>query len=65
MLVRLRFAENCAVSEEHFLKDRLGRIRDIRVSPDGKLYVLTDGQGGMLYRLDWATDELAHRRGPL
>ncbi len=62
MLVRLSFGENCAVSEEHFLKDRLGRIRDVRISPAGALYVLTDGQQGMLYRLDWATEDTAQAK---
>ena len=57
MLVRLTFGENCAVREEHYLKNRLGRLRDVRVGPDGALYVLTDGQEGMLYRLDWATED--------
>jgi glucose/arabinose dehydrogenase len=44
--------EDCALSEEHFLKDRLGRLRDVRIDQAGALYVLTDGSEGMLYRLD-------------
>jgi glucose/arabinose dehydrogenase len=62
MLVRLSFGEHCAVGEEHFLKDRLGRIRDVRISPDGALYVLTDGQEGRLYRLDWAEEDTAQAK---
>jgi glucose/arabinose dehydrogenase len=62
MLVRLSFGENCAAREEHFLKDRLGRIRDVRISPAGALYVLTDGDKGMLYRLDWATEDTAQAK---
>jgi glucose/arabinose dehydrogenase len=57
MLVRLTFGDNCAVSEEHFLKNRLGRLRDVRIDPSGLLYVLTHGPEGMLYRLDRAPDD--------
>jgi glucose/arabinose dehydrogenase len=34
------------------LKQRLGRIRDVRVDASGVLYVLTDGGEGMLYRVE-------------
>ena len=57
MLVRLTFGDNCAFSEEHFLKNRLGRLRDVRIDPSGVLYVLTDGPEGMLYRLERAPDD--------
>jgi glucose/arabinose dehydrogenase len=57
MLVRLTFGDNCAVSEEHFLKNQLGRLRDVRIDPSGVPYVLTDGGEGMLYRLDRAPDD--------
>jgi glucose/arabinose dehydrogenase len=33
------------------LADRLGRIRDVRVGPDGLLYLLTDADDGRLVRL--------------
>ena len=51
-LLRLTFGDGCTVSEEHFLEHRLGRLRDVRIDPSGVLYVLTDGQEGMLYRLN-------------
>jgi glucose/arabinose dehydrogenase len=40
------------LSQEVLLKDRIGRIRDVRQSPDGYLYVLTDEKNGSLYRLE-------------
>jgi glucose/arabinose dehydrogenase len=30
----------------------LGRIRDVRVGPDGYLYLLTDQEDGALWRLE-------------
>ena len=48
MLVKLTVGEDCALSEEHFLKDRLCRLRDVRIDQAGALYVLTDGSEGML-----------------
>ena len=51
-LLRLTFGEGCTVSEEHFIEHRLGRLRDVRIDANGVLYVLTDGQEGMLYRLN-------------
>ena len=38
--------------QEALLENELGRIRDVRTSPDGFLYVLTDASGGGLYRLE-------------
>ncbi len=57
MLVKLTVGEDCALSEEHFLKNRLGRLRDVRLDQAGALYVLTDGSEGMLYRLDRTSDD--------
>jgi glucose/arabinose dehydrogenase len=59
MLVKLTFGANCAFSEEHLLKNRLGRIRDVRIDGNGQLYVLTDGPQGVLYRLDRAPVDTA------
>ena len=50
MVVKLTLAGNCVVAENHFLKDQLGRIRDIRVDPNGAVYILPEG--GALYRLE-------------
>jgi len=34
------------------LKGQLGRIRDVRVGPDGLVYLLTDSTQGALIRLE-------------
>ena len=39
------------VNEEALLVDMNERIRDVRVFPDGAVYVLTDGAGGKLLKL--------------
>jgi len=52
MLVRLRLDGEKVVSEERLLKGVLGRIRDVRVGPDGLIYVLTDESQGVLARLE-------------
>jgi glucose/arabinose dehydrogenase len=52
LLVRLRLDGNKVVEEERLLKDRLGRIRDVRTGPDGYLYLLTDADNGKLVRLE-------------
>ena len=38
--------------QEELLRDEIGRIRDVRVGPDGHLHVLTDHSNGGLYRLE-------------
>jgi len=55
--VRVALGDGCTVSEEHFVDHELGRIRNVRIDPNGALYVMTDGQDGMLYRLNPATGE--------
>ncbi len=52
MLVRLRFGGENLVREERLLEGQLGRIRDVRVSPDGYLYLLTDADDGVIARLE-------------
>ena len=52
MLVRLRFGGENLVWEERLLEGQLGRIRDVRVSPDGYLYLLTDADDGVIARLE-------------
>jgi glucose/arabinose dehydrogenase len=52
-LVRLRLSGNRVVGEERLLTQELGRIRDVRVGPDGLLYLLTEDSGdGQLVRLE-------------
>jgi len=43
---------NEVVHQEELLRNEIGRIRDVRVGPDGYLYALTDASGGGLYRLE-------------
>ncbi len=50
-LIRLELKGNDVVHEERLLKDKLGRIRDVRQGPDGFLYVLTDADTGSLVRI--------------
>jgi len=52
MLVRLELDGEKVVKEERFLKGTLGRIRDVRVGPDGYVYLLTDDSDGVLARLE-------------
>jgi glucose/arabinose dehydrogenase len=40
------------VSEEVLLDDLIGRVRDVRVGPDGFLYVVTDESNGGVYRIE-------------
>ncbi|MGE5639140.1 MAG: PQQ-dependent sugar dehydrogenase [Clostridia bacterium] len=52
LLVRLRLDGEKVVKEERMLKGVLGRIRDVRVGPDGLIYLLTDESAGVLARLE-------------
>jgi glucose/arabinose dehydrogenase len=52
MLVRLKLDGEKVVKEERLLKGVLGRIRDVRMGPDGLIYVLTDEVHGVLARLE-------------
>jgi glucose/arabinose dehydrogenase len=48
MLDRLTIAKDKVVAEEPLLTELHARIRDVRVGPDGAVYVLTDsGTGSM------------------
>lgn len=50
-LHRVRVENGAATGEEVLLADRGQRIRDVRVGPDGLVYVLTDHADGALLRL--------------
>jgi glucose/arabinose dehydrogenase len=52
MLVRLTLEGDKVVREERLLKGVLGRIRDVRMGPDGFIYLLTDESSGVLARLE-------------
>ena len=52
VLVRLVLDGEKVVREERLLEGAVGRIRDVRQGPDGRLYLLTDAAAGRLLRLD-------------
>ena len=52
MLVRLMLSGEKVIKEERLLQGRLGRIRDVRMGPDGFVYLLTDDAQGALLRLE-------------
>jgi len=51
-LHRLELDGEKVVREEVLLKSQVGRIRDVRVGPDGLVYLLTDERAGQLLRLE-------------
>ncbi|MEO5962875.1 MAG: PQQ-dependent sugar dehydrogenase, partial [Thermomonas sp.] len=51
-LIRLQLDGDRIVGEERLLTDLGERIRDVRVGPDGAVYVLTDAGNGQLLRLE-------------
>jgi len=61
-LVRLEMEHGRIVREQLLLQNELGRIRDVRISPDGLLYLVADASGGALYRLDSVVEQ-AWRHG--
>jgi glucose/arabinose dehydrogenase len=52
MLVRLQLDGEKVVKEERLLQGVLGRIRDVRMGPDGFLYLVTDESSGVVARLE-------------
>ena len=52
MLVRLELDGEKVTKEERLIKNTIGRIRDVRVGPDGHIYLLTDEANGVLARLE-------------
>ena len=50
-LIRLRLSDDNIAAEERLLGALRSRIRDVRVSADGHIYVLTDEDDGQLLRL--------------
>lgn len=52
-LIRImRNSAGAIVGTEYVLDGTIGRIRDVRQSPDGRLYVLNDDPDGGIYRID-------------
>jgi glucose/arabinose dehydrogenase len=60
-LVRLEVEDGRVVGEQRLLEGVLGRIRDVRIGPDGILYVVTDDPEGALYRLDPVVEQARQR----
>lgn len=52
LLVRLRLDGERVIAEERLLDGLDQRIRDVRVGPDGLIYLLTDHAGGQLLRVE-------------
>lgn len=51
-LVRLDMPADRNIREQRFLRQAIGRIRDVRLGSDGHLYLVTDSPQGGLYQLD-------------
>lgn len=51
LLVRLDMEGDAVIGEERLFENQLGRIRDVRVGPDGAIYLLTDADNGQLIRV--------------
>jgi glucose/arabinose dehydrogenase len=50
-LVRLVMDGERVVREERLLFGEVGRVRDVRVGPDGWVYLLSDAPDGALWRV--------------
>ena len=48
---RVVFEDDVVVHEEELIRGRIGRIRDVRVGPDGNIYVAVDATDGAIYRI--------------
>ncbi len=52
VLVRLTLEDGRVIQEERFLKDKLGRVRDVRQGPDGMIYFSIDDGKGEIFRVE-------------
>lgn len=50
-MVHIDLEGDQVVSEERLFVGQLGRVRDVRVGPDGAIYLLTDADNGALIRV--------------
>ena len=50
---RLRLEQNstAAITEEILFTEVNARVRDVRISPKGEIYVITDGENGTIFRV--------------
>lgn len=51
LMVRLDLEGMQVLGEERLFEGVLGRVRDVRLGPDGAIYALTDADPGTLYRI--------------
>jgi glucose/arabinose dehydrogenase len=51
-VLRVRLDGERAVDEELMLSGQIGRVRDVRVGPDGMVYLLTDLPNGAVLRIE-------------
>ena len=51
LLVHLTMDGDRVIGEERLFQGRFGRIRDVRIGPDGAIYLLTDERRGALIRI--------------
>lgn len=51
MLVRLDVENGAIVDEERLFRNSFGRVRDVRMGPDGAIWLLTDESDGELLRI--------------
>lgn len=63
-LIRLEVTNGVVTRERRYLHNTIGRIRDVAISPDGFIYLLTDGTEASLYRLE-PTEDLIAKAKPL
>ncbi|MET1045325.1 MAG: PQQ-dependent sugar dehydrogenase [Hyphomicrobium sp.] len=63
-LIRLRMDSGHVVKEERYLHNKIGRIRDVVVAPDGYIYLLEDNSEAALYRVEPLTDQVARAKTP-
>ncbi|WP_145538102.1 PQQ-dependent sugar dehydrogenase [Yersinia kristensenii] len=55
-LIRLQLDGDKVIAEERLLGDRGERIRDVRIGPDGYVYLLTDESDGKLLKVGLSTN---------
>lgn len=56
-VIRLKMEGRKVVEEERLLNGRLGRIRDVRIGPDGNVWLATDARAGGIFKLKPVSDQ--------